>query len=160
MDRGWRRGGFCLCDFHGLAHAFRATRSGPEGRKILAHRVSRGIRLALKSSPAPAGAKDMGTMRGAWIVEKGHEFTRAAKGRSSRVAHTSRSLRCMRLFLRSGNGCRNVTEVEWRHAPAEALLGREPPSLSDTVPAHTPRHGRKKMPQLMAIDLFGCSVNA
>ena len=29
-------------------------------------------------SPAPAGAKDMGTMRGAWFVEKGHEFTRAA----------------------------------------------------------------------------------
>jgi hypothetical protein len=43
----------------------------------------------------------------------------------TRVAHTSRRLRCMRLFLRNMNGCRNVTDVERRDAPAEALLRRE-----------------------------------
>jgi hypothetical protein len=34
--------------------------AGPEGRKNLAHRVSRGAQLALKFSQAPAGAKDEG----------------------------------------------------------------------------------------------------
>ena len=48
-----------------------------------------------------------------------------------RVAHTSRRLRCMRSFFRNMNGCRNVSDVEWRDGPAETLLWREPPSLSD-----------------------------
>jgi len=75
---------FCL-----LPSAFCLLLSpGPEGRKILAHRVSRGIRSASKSSPAPAGAKDIGTTRAAWFVEKGHEFTRAEKGRSSKRIKT------------------------------------------------------------------------
>ena len=86
---------FCL-----LPSAFCLLLSpGPEGRKILAHRVSRGIRSASKSSPAPAGAKDIGTTRAAWFVEKGHEFTRAVNacnkegGFSRREAHTFRSWR-------------------------------------------------------------------
>ncbi len=59
LNRNWRRGGFCLCDFLRLVVLFRMALSGPEGRKILAHAASRGIRLALKFSQVPAGAKDM-----------------------------------------------------------------------------------------------------
>ncbi len=53
----------------------------------------------------------------------------------TRVARTSRPLRCMRLFLRNRNGCRNVTDVEWRDAPAEALLRRKPSSFLCPAPA-------------------------
>jgi hypothetical protein len=46
---------------------------------------------------------------------KSHDYTWS----KSRVAHTFRSLECMR----------QVSDVESRHAPAEALLRREPPSF-------------------------------